>query len=143
MMAVPGRIHQLSVSSGGVPKKAIARAFLGTGGLAGDRQKHTKFHGGPERALCIFSLEVIERLRAEGHPVVPGSVGENVTTSGIDLAALRPGSRLGLGPDAVVEVASYCTPCHQIAASFKDGKSARFVIREGEIAAGDEVRVLS
>ena len=37
------------------------------------------FHGGPERALCLFSLERILELQAEGHPIFPGAAGENIT----------------------------------------------------------------
>ena len=41
-------------------------------------------HGGPYRAVCLYAIEAIERLQAEGHPVEPGSVGDNLTTSGIE-----------------------------------------------------------
>jgi hypothetical protein len=37
------------------------------------------------------SLELIDQLRLEGHPIVPRSVGENVTISGLDWHSIRPG----------------------------------------------------
>src|SRR5215210_2448542 len=87
-----GALHQINVSNGGVPKQPILGAHVGPLGVAGDTQANTKHHGGPDRAVCLFSLEVIERLRAEGHPVAPGTTGENLTLSGIDWTAIGPGS---------------------------------------------------
>ncbi len=147
-----GRIVQLARSDGGAPKLAIDEAHAGPLGLAGDRQVHTKFHGGPERALCLFSLEVIEALRAEGHPISPGSTGENVTIEAIDWASLRSGSVLELGDEVVVELTTQATPCRQIAASFVDGRFARLqapgqmrwycrVIEPGRLRVGMPVRV--
>ena len=58
---MPGaRIAQISRSGGGVPKRAIASARVTTLGLDGDVQRNRKLHGGPERALCLFSLERVE-----------------------------------------------------------------------------------
>jgi MOSC domain-containing protein YiiM len=155
--AMTGRIHQLNRSDGGVPKLPVEWAVLTETGLAGDRQRFTAFHGGPERALSLFSLELIERLRAEGHPISPGSTGENVTVSGLDWSKLAPGSRLALGDEVVVEVTSYAAPCGTIRPSFAGGKFKRIsqkvnpgssrlyarVLRAGRLAAGQEVRVLN
>lgn len=152
-----GRVSQINLSNGGVPKLPVAEARVTRNGVVGDRQKHTAFHGGPERAVSLFSLEVIERLRAEGHPVEPGSTGENVTVTGIDWPLLAPGSRLALGDEVVLEVTSYASPCGTIRASFAGGRIKRIsqkahpgesrlyarVLSEGRITAGDEVRVLS
>jgi MOSC domain-containing protein YiiM len=120
-----GRIVRLNVSQGGVPKTAIAEAQLTTTGLVCDRQAKTKIHGGPERALCLFSLELIKQLREEGHLISPGSVGENVTISGLDWRALQPGTKLALGDDVVIQISSYTIPCPTIAGSFIDGEYKR------------------
>ena len=98
----------------------VHEVAIGPLGLEGDVQKHTKIHGGPDRAVCVYSFEVIEALQAEGHSVYPGSTGENVTVSGIEWAAVVPGSRLELGPEVIVEVTRYAEPCKQIAALFVD-----------------------
>ena len=113
-----GRIFHLARSDGGAPKHSVSEGMVGELGLEGDRQKHTKFHGGPTRALCLYSLELIQKLQAEGHPIYPGSTGENVTISGIDWSALTSGTRLQLGPDVTVELTETADPCKNIGASF-------------------------
>ena len=113
-----GRIFQLAASRGGVPKLAIRDARVTPLGLDVDKQKHTKIHGGPERALSLFSVEVIEALQAEGHPIYPGSTGENVTISGLDWPRLAAGTRIALGDAVIVELTRTATPCKNIAESF-------------------------
>ena len=152
-----GRIFQLNVSDGGVPKLAVREAVLTPEGLAGDRQRDRRYHGGPERALCLFALERLLELQAEGHPIFPGSVGENLTVVGLDWARLAPGARLALGEEAQVEISSYTSPCKNIAASFAGGDFKRIsqkvhpghsrlyarVLRPGPIAVGQKVTLLS
>lgn len=152
-----GRIFQLSRSGGGVPKLAVREAMLTAEGLEGDWQRNRRYHGGPERALCLFALERILELQGEGHPVFPGSVGENVTTVGLDWARLQPGARLALGDEAVVEISSYTSPCKIIAASFIGGDFTRIsqkvhpgesrlyarVLRPGRLAVGQSVAVIN
>jgi MOSC domain-containing protein YiiM len=152
-----GRIFQLSCSDGGVPKLAVREAVLTQTGLEGDRQRDTRFHGGPERALCLFPLELILELQAEGHPVFPGSVGENVTVIGVEWRSLKPGARLLFGDEVVIEITGYATPCRKIIDSFLDGEFKRIsqkvrpgearlyarVIRTGRLAVGQPVRLLN
>src|SRR4051812_3938757 len=52
-----GRIVSVNISSGGVPKLPVTEARLGPTGLEGDSQRHRRIHGGPMRALCMYSLE--------------------------------------------------------------------------------------
>ncbi len=125
-------------------------------GLVGDAQNDTKHHGGPDRALCLYSLEVIERLRSEGHPIEPGYAGENMTISGLDWAEVQPGARLRIGQDVEIEVTSYTAPCSKNARWFINGDFTRMlqsrhpgesrvyarVLQEGEVRAGDEVALL-
>ena len=94
-----GRIFQLNVSPGGVPKLPIREARVDQLGLAGDGHAHPKIHGGPERAVCLLALELIQQFQAEGHPIWPGSTGENVTFSGLDYTSFVPGMRLALGDE--------------------------------------------
>ena len=152
-----GYIHQLNCSDGGVPKLPVAEAVLTPTGLVGDRQAHPDIHGGPERALCLYALERIEALQAEGHPIYPGSVGENVTVAGLDWAQLAAGTRLALGAEVVIEITKPANPCNTIAGSFKGGEFRRIaqklhpgasrlyarVIRTGRLAPGQPVRVLA
>ena len=139
-----------------MPKLAVPEAVLTVRGLAGDAQVKRHIHGGPEKALCLYSLERIRELQAEGHPIYPGSIGENVTIEGIEWARLGPGRRLALGDEALVEIRSYTVPCRTIAASFAGGAYDRVsqgkhpgysrlyarVLRAGRIAAGQTLRVL-
>ena len=151
-----GYVHQLNCSPGGVPKTPVPDAELTPTGLIGDRQAKPLIHGGPERALSLYSFELIEELRREGHPIYPGSVGENVTVAGLDWSRLAPGSRLAIGEEVVVEISSYANPCPSIRESFTGGEFKRIsqklrpgvsrlyarVVRTGRIAAGQEIRVL-
>ncbi|HLU52720.1 MAG TPA: MOSC domain-containing protein [Acidimicrobiia bacterium] len=147
-----GRVHQINVSHGGVPKRPVAAAFVGADGVAGDAQDDTRHHGGPEKAVCLYSLEVIEALRAEGHPIQPGYAGENLTIAGIEWAEVVPGVRLRVG-DALLEITAPTTPCYKNAAWFIEGDFTRMhhglhpgwsrmyarVLEEGRVAAGDPV----
>lgn len=151
-----GYVHQLNCSRGGVPKLPVAEALLTPAGLIGDVQAKPLIHGGPERALSLYSLELIERLRAEGHPISPGSAGENVTVAGLDWSRLAPGSRLRIGEEVVVEITKHANPCPTIRGSFREGEFKRIsqklrpgesrlyarVLRAGRIAAGQTIRVL-
>jgi MOSC domain-containing protein YiiM len=151
-----GRIFQLNCSDGGVPKLAVREALLTKTGLVGDRQAKPDIHGGPERALCLYALEHILRLQVEGHRIYPGSVGDNVTTVGLDWSTLQPGSRLALGDEVLVEISSYTNPCKSIKASFVDGEYQRIaqklhpgesrlyarVLETGRLSVGQIIRVL-
>lgn len=119
------RIVSLNVSNGGVPKLPVPESHVGVGGLSGDWQKNRKLHGGSDRAVCLFSMERIEALVGEGHPIRPGAIGENVTVAGLEWERLRPGVRLRLGDGVLLEVTSFTTPCRTIAGAFADGRTGR------------------
>ena len=114
-----GRVAQLNVSDGGVPKKPIKVAEVGDRGLVGDRQAERRHHGRPLQALCLWSSDVIDALRAEGHPIDPGAAGENITVSGIDWSTIRPGTQLLVG-DVLAEISAWATPCKKNAQWFAD-----------------------
>ena len=149
-----GTVVQISVSRGGVPKLPIPQARLSSDGVEGDRQNDRRHHGGPDRAVCIYSLELIEALQREGHPIEPGSAGENLTVSGLDWASIAPGVRLTVG-DALLEIVSFTVPCKTIRASFADGRFERIsqktnpgwsrvyarVLSAGEARMGDAVEI--
>ena len=66
------------------------------------------------RQVHLIHTELFEELRTRGFTVSPGLMGENVTTTGIDLLALPTGTRLHLGGEAVVEVTGLRNPCRQL-----------------------------
>ena len=154
-----GRVVQVSISPGGVPKHAVPEARVGRLGLDGDAHDHAFVHGGPHRAVALFAVEAIERVQADGHlGVEPGAVGENLTTSGIELSLLPVGTRLAVGgaDGPLLEISAPANPCDVIKGAFQGGKSGRIsillhptdsrmyarVLREGVVREGDEIAVL-
>ncbi|HEV8064715.1 MAG TPA: MOSC domain-containing protein [Acidimicrobiales bacterium] len=119
-----GRIAQVNVSDGGVPKLAITEAEVSLRGVAGDRQADSKHHGRPFQALCLWSSEVLEELSGLGHPIAAGLAGENVTISGFDWSALRPGARVQLG-SVMAELSFPSIPCAKQTRWFSDGDFRR------------------
>jgi MOSC domain-containing protein YiiM len=110
------------------------------------------------RQVHLMHAELFDELRGKGFVVQPAELGENVTTSGIDLLALPAGTRLHLGASAVVEITGLRNPCIQIdnfqnglmAATLDrdpDGNLVRkagvmsVVISDGDVRPGDNVRV--
>jgi MOSC domain-containing protein YiiM len=66
------------------------------------------------RQVHLIGAELHDELRARGFELDPGSMGENVTTRGLDLLAMPVGTRLRLGADAVVELTGLRNPCSQL-----------------------------
>jgi MOSC domain-containing protein YiiM len=150
-----GRLVQINVNGGGVRKQPVAAARVGYRGVEGDRQGNRKHHGRVWQAVCLYSLDVIEALQAEGHPVHPGDTGENLTVAGIDWAALRPGTRVAIGDDLLLELSAWATPCSHQTPFFTGGYFNRMlhdnhpgwsrmyasVVRDGTVKPGDPVVV--
>lgn len=148
-----GRIFQINISPGGVPKLAIPHAEVSEQGLVGDRQTNLKVHGGPDRALCLYSLERLLQLQAEGHPTFPGAFGENIVISGLDWEKVEPGQRYQLGDQVLVEITRFTNPCNTLIPYFKDGQYGRIsqsqhpgwsrvygrVLAGGTLLPGDEI----
>jgi len=110
------------------------------------------------RQVHLMHAELFGELQTRGFAIAPGDLGENVTTSGIDLLALPSGTRLRLGVSAVVEITGLRNPCIQIddfrkglmAATLDkdaDGNLIRkagvmsIVISEGDVRPGDAIVV--
>jgi MOSC domain-containing protein YiiM len=152
-----GNIISINISGGGVPKKRVSGAQVSYNGLTGDAQDDRKHHGGLDKAVCLWALERIRSLQAEGHPIDIGTAGENVTIQGLDWNLVAPGAQLRLGNQVQLEVVSFTNPCKTIKGSFIDGKFIRIaqklypgwsrvyarVITEGEISQGDSVEVIA
>ncbi|WP_445679149.1 MOSC domain-containing protein [Radicibacter daui] len=110
------------------------------------------------RQVHLIHGELLDALKAEGFAVGPGTMGENITTRGVDLLGLPQGARLKLGEDAVVEITGLRNPCHQLdkyqkrlmgRLVFKDetGEIVRLagimgiVLEGGMVAPGDSIAV--
>ncbi len=118
--SVTGSVAQLSVSKGGVPKKAVPEVHVTFSGVEGDLQATRVHHGRPWQALCIWAVEPIEHLRSLGHPIAPGLAGENITLRGLPWAEVRCGTRLRIGT-VLAEVSLYALPCSSNKRWFLDG----------------------
>ncbi len=128
----------------GTPKQVIPEGrFEVNYGLADDAHADCNTH----RQVSFMAIESIERMRALGIDVVPGSFAENITTEGIDLVSLPVGTRINIG-GALFEVTQIGKECHTGCAIFrqvgkcimpKEGVFAR-VIRGGKVKPGDEIK---
>jgi MOSC domain-containing protein YiiM len=150
-----GTVFSINISPGGVPKRPTASAWIGVNGVEGDRQRNLQLHGGPDRAVSLYSLEMIQALRAEGHPIEPGSMGENITLAGIEWSLMVPGVRVEVGP-VLLELTSYMNPCRNVRDCFVNGEFVRVsqkvrpgwsrlyarVLEEGLVTAGADAFVI-
>lgn len=110
------------------------------------------------RQVHLVHEELHDGLRAAGHRVAPGAMGENVTTRGVDLLGLPTGALLRLGPTAIVQVTGLRNPCAQLDGLSQglmsavlerdaDGGLVRkagvmgIVLAGGDVRPGDAVRV--
>ena len=145
-------LHSINVSAGGVPKLACRSALVRSSGVEGDRQRDLRYHGGPTRAVSLYSLELIRALQAEGNPIDVGCIGENFTLEGVPWDRMVPGAALKVG-EVQLELTSYAAPCNNLVPYFAGGKFVRVaqkvhpgwsrlyasVLREGSVQVGDPV----
>ena len=152
-----GIVEGIYVSDGGVPKHPMPATSVIHRGLIGDRQAARQHHGRVWQAVCVWSADVVERLQAEGHPIRPGDAGENVSVRGIDWTLARPGTRLHLGEEVVLELSLPALPCNNNAPWFTDGDYERMhheresgisrmyasVVTEGRLTTGDPATLIA
>ncbi|MCL0041377.1 MOSC domain-containing protein [Dehalococcoidia bacterium] len=128
----------------GTKKEPIDEGVLKEGfGLLGDAHADSASH----RQVSLLAIESIEKMRALGLDLKPGDFAENLTTEGIDLVSLAPGTRITIGDEVVLEISQIGKECHTGCAIFKqvgkcimpkEGVFAR-VIRGGLVKVGDPV----
>jgi len=159
-----GIIRQINRSKGGLPKLAIEGLVrLTEQGIEEDWQRNRKYHGGPDKAVLMISMEAIDELAGQGFPVTAGSLGENLTVQGLDRRSWRAGQRFRLGDTCVIELTTQRVPClnldvygpaikagmYDALCKAKDPSSPRWanggfyarVIREGTISAGSSIEL--
>lgn len=106
-----GTVVAVCLGPGGIPKHAVESANVTTSGLEGDRQR-ARMHGGPNRAVCLFSIEdyrSLQRDRVVCEP--PGAFGENVLTEGLDFTRLVAGDELAIGDTVRIAIHDVREPC--------------------------------
>lgn len=149
-----GSVASINISPGGVPKHAVSEVMISASGLQGDRHQDSRYHGGPDRAVVMYSAELIEALQREGHPISFGSTGENLTVSGLEWGLIGPGAELTAGETRLV-VTKFATPCYKIGASFLRREITRIsqnhfkgwsrvcarVLEQGSVRTGDAIQL--
>jgi MOSC domain-containing protein YiiM len=128
-----GRIIQVNISRGGVPKRQVAEAMITPLGLEGDECAHPNIHGGPDQAVLLLDAETVDALIARGYPLFYGALGENLTTRDFDRRQLRIGQRLRAG-GAMLEISKVRVPCSQLDVY---GSSIKQEIYDKRVKAGD------
>jgi MOSC domain-containing protein YiiM len=143
-----GLLVSIAYSGGhGLPRPLHDRATVITGhGIAGDlRAGHH-----PNRHLNIMDAETLEELKAEGFPVGPGIMGENLVVQGIRLDQQPAGTHLRIGDSVLVETTKLREPCTNLTpidARMPESVVGRVgvlatVLQGGEIRVGDPVKIV-
>lgn len=127
---------------------------VGGSGLAGDRIADLRHHGGDEQAVYAYAREDLDAWSQQlGRPLPPGTFGENLTISGLDVTGARLGERWRLGREVLLQVTSPRIPCGTFATWLGERRwERRFTERAvpgaylrvsepGTIRAGDPVTV--
>lgn len=143
-----GVVVAVCLSPGGVPKRPVDRAEVAPAGLVGDGHDHEK-HRRVDRAVSIQDVELLEQLQAQGYPIGPGVMGENVTVRGLHVQGLAVGDRLHFEDGPVLELASVRKPCYVLDAIHPELKHAVVgrcgylcgVVEIGELWPGQRVTV--
>lgn len=117
---MPGKVLQMSVKPRvageyGLPKRPVDELRVTVEGAEGDYNSYRTrtLAGDPRQAILVVTDEVLRQLNAEGWPVGPGDLGENLTLGGVPEASLQPGTRIQLG-EVALEVTLRCDPCTEL-----------------------------
>ena len=128
-----GRIVQINISRGGVPKRPIPHGIITPLGLEGDLCTHPAIHGGPRQAVLLIAAEAIDALIAKGYPLFYGALGENLTTREFDPKQLRIGQIIRAG-GARLELTKVRVPCATLDVY---GPTIKQEIYDKKVKAGD------
>lgn len=98
----------------GICKETVEEAFLSKEGFHGDGVADLRFHGGPDRAVCVYPYEHYTQWKEEfGGILPPSAFGENLTVSNMLEAEVHIGDIYRIG-DAVIQVTQSRIPCSTI-----------------------------
>jgi MOSC domain-containing protein YiiM len=148
--------HDRAVATGIFKQPVAGRIALRKLNLDGDRQADLTVHGGEYKAVYCYPGEHYDYWRRElpGHELPTAIFGENFTSDGLLEDAVHIGDRFSIG-SAEVMVTQPRLPCYKLALRFQsDDMVKRFlasgrtgfyfaVTREGEVGAGDEIKVIA
>lgn len=138
----------------GIVKSPVAEAFLSGNGLIGDGVANEKFHGGPERAVCVYCYEHYPQWEQErGAPLERPGFGENLLVTGMLEKDVCIGDTYRVG-EAVVQVSQSRNPCYTVSRRnefdpmlnrlIETGYTGYFfrVLREGKIRVDSKIELL-
>ena len=148
--------HGRIVTTGIFKSPVAGRVMMRKLNLDGDAQADLTVHGGEYKAVYCFPLEQYDYWKNElpGRDLPMGMFGENFTTEGLREDQVLLGDRFSVGSAEVV-VTQPRLPCYKLGIRFgQDDMVKRFlasartgfyvaVTQEGEVGAGDEIRLLS
>ena len=155
-----GKPRTLKIGTGSSFRSAIrkepvtGRVYLGTTGFDGDGVGDPRVHGGPDKAVCVYSLDHYPFWEAElGVSLKPGAFGENLSVSGWDESSVSIGDVFQIG-EAEVQVTQPRQPCHKLNKIFQRQEMAcrvqstgytgfyLRVLKPGWVAPGDAIRLV-
>jgi MOSC domain-containing protein YiiM len=96
----------------GLPKNNVQSAILTSTGFVGDKQRGEN-HGPPYRDIVIWSLNRIQELIKDGHPILPGACGENLVVDGEEYFKLKEDDILTIG-NSILKLTFPAGPCNNI-----------------------------
>lgn len=148
--------HDTRVTTGIFKQPVAGRVALRKLNLDGDRQADLRVHGGEYKAVYCYPVEHYAYWKKElpGRDLPFGVFGENFTTEGLLEDSVHLGDRFAMGSAEVV-ITQPRLPCYKLGIRFaSDAMVKRFlaaartgfylaVAREGEVGAGDEIKLLS
>ena len=156
-VARPGflRLRGREVRTGIFKEPVGGRARIARLGVAGDMQADPTFHGGPSKAIYLYSAEHYDYWRPilERDDLAPGFFGENFTAEGVTEDSVRVGDVFRIGT-AAVQITTPRSPCFKLGARVGSPRFVRTflesgrigyylrVVEEGEAAAGDAIELL-
>ena len=128
-----GQVIQVSVSRGGIPKRAVTQARLTAQGVESDSHLNLQYHGGPRQAVLWITSEGNAELAARGFPIESGTLGENITIVGVDRRDWRAGQRWRIG-EALIELTKMRSPCKTL---LPLGSGIHAALYDAAVKAGD------
>lgn len=112
--------HRFSKNTTGQVELLAGLGVAGDAHLGAMVQHRSRVRADPTqpnlRQVHLMHQELFDWLENRGFSVNPGALGENITTTGVDLLNLPRGTMLHLGESAMVEVTGLRNPCAQIEA---------------------------
>ena len=155
-IGLPARIDSEEPWTTGIYKVPVnERLHLSLVNLAGDRQADLKVHGGPDKAVCVYSADHYPSWRQQlgVQQCGPGWFGENFSVEGQVETDVAVGDTYRVGT-AVVQVSQPRAPCWKLGRRWnrmdmpklvlQSGRTGWYVrvLQEGDVERGDTLTLL-